>query len=249
MPYQVGFCDDEVYQIKVNHLFLNEIASKNGYDFECHGFSSGKQLKNYLASHPLDLLFLDIDLGEESGIDAAAWVSQNYPHIRIVFVTGHREFAEEAFEVEALGYLVKPYDIKKMEKVLKRAVNFLEGDREKEPSEIIITDENIKKKINRQDILFVERQQSKSIIVTRGREYQVYETMTSLCERLGDSFLRINQGEIVNCSMIKEIKGNTLYLKNGKEMSIGRTYRKEVLAKYFDLRKGHRKAQGKQRKE
>lgn len=57
--------------------------------------------------------------------------------------------------------------------------------------------------------------------------------MTSLCERLGDSFLRINQGEIVNRNMIKEIKGNTMYLKNGREMSIGRTYRKEVMEKYF----------------
>lgn len=57
--------------------------------------------------------------------------------------------------------------------------------------------------------------------------------MTSLCGRLGDSFLRINQGEIVNRNMIKEIKGNTMYLKNGREMSIGRTYRKEVMEKYF----------------
>lgn len=233
MSYQVGFCDDEVYQIKVNHLFLKEIASKNGYEFDCHGFSSGKQLRNYLMSHPLDLLFLDIDLGEESGIEAAAWVAQNYPDTRIVFITGHREFAEEAFEVEALGYLVKPYDIKKMENVLKKAMSHLEKKTAKEPEEIIITDENIKKKLNLREILYVERQHAKSIITTREREYQVYETMTSLCERLGDSFLRINQGEIVNRNMIKEIKGNTMYLKNGREMSIGRTYRKEVMEKYF----------------
>lgn len=234
MSYQVGFCDDEIYQIKVNNLFLKEIASKNGYDFDCHGFSSGKQLRNYLTSHHLDLLFLDIDLGDETGIEAAAWVARNYPDTIIIFVTGHREFAEEAFEVEALGYLVKPYDIKKMENVLKKAMNLLGERAVKEPAaEIIITDENIKKKISLQDILYVERQQSKSIIKTKQKEYQVYETITSLRERLGDSFIRINQGEIVNNNMIKEIKGNTAYLKNGKEMSIGRTYRKEVLAKYF----------------
>lgn len=234
MTYQVGFCDDEIYQIKVNHLFLKEIASKNGYAFECHGFSSGKQLRDYLTSHRLDILFLDIDLGNETGIEAAAWTAQNYPDTMIVFVTGHREFAEEAFEVEALGYLVKPYDIKKMENVLKKAVGLLEKKSgEESAASIIITDENIKKKINRQDILYVERQQSKSIITTRQKEYQVYETITSLCGRLGDSFLRVNQGEIVNNHMIKEIKGNTVYLKNGKEMSIGRTYRREVLAKYF----------------
>lgn len=234
MSYQVGICDDELYQIKVNNLFIKEIASKNGYDFECHGFSSGNQLRNYLSSHHLDLLFLDIDLGDETGTETAAWTAQNFSDTIIIFVTGYREFAEEAFEVEALGYLVKPFDIKKMEHVLKKAMSRSEKKAVEESSaEIIITDENIKKKISHQDILYVERRQSKSIIVTRQREYQVYETITSLCERLGDSFIRINQGEIVNLKMIKEIKGNTVYLKSGKEMSIGRTYRKEVLAKYF----------------
>ena len=234
MSYQVGFCDDEVYQIKVNNLFLKEIASKNGYEFESHGFQSGKQLRSYLASHHLDILFLDIDLGDETGIEIAAWAAQNYPDIITVFVTGHREFAEEAFEVEALGYLVKPYDIKKMENVLKKAMNLLEKEAAEETKEeIIITDENIKKKINCQDILLIERQQSKSIIKTKQKEYQVYETLTSLCGRIGDSFIRVNQGEVVNRNMIEEIKGNVVYLKDGRELSIGRTYRKEVLAKYF----------------
>lgn len=234
MSYQIGICDDEIYQVKVNNLYIKEIAAKNGYEFDCHGFSSGKQLRKYLASYHLDLLFLDIDLGDETGIEAATWIARNHPDTIIVFVTGHREFAEEAFEVEALGYLVKPFDIIKMEKVLGKAVNLLEKKVKKETAaEIVVTDENIKKKISLQDILYVERQQSKSIITTGQKEYQVYETITSLYERLGDSFLRVNQGEIVNQKMIKEIRGNTVYLKNGMEMSIGRTYRKEVLAKYF----------------
>ncbi len=236
MSYQVAFCDDEVYQIKVNNLFLKEIASKKGYDFEYHGFQSGKQLRNYLLSHHVDLLFLDIDLGDETGIEVAAWVAKNYPDMITIFITGHREFAEEAFEVEAAGYLVKPYDIKKMENVVRKAVDLLSKRSVPEmTNEIVITDENVKKKINRRDIFFIQRQQSKSIIQTKDKEYQVYETLTSLCERIGDGFIRVNQGEVVNITMIKEIKGNSVYLKNGMEMSIGRTYRKEVLAKYFGV--------------
>lgn len=234
MSYQIAFCDDEVYQIKVNSLFLKEIASQNGYDFEYHGFQSGKQLRNYLQSNPIDILFLDIDLGDETGIEIAAWIAQNYPEVITIFVTGHREFAEEAFEVEAVGYLVKPYDIKKMENSLKKAMSLLEKKQlEQSNTEIVITDENIKKKIDCRDILYIQRQQAKSVIKTQDKEYQVYETIISLCERIGDSFIRVNQGEVVNNKMIQEIKGNTVYLKNGMEMSIGRTYRKEVLEKYF----------------
>ncbi len=234
MPYQIGLCDDEVYQIKVNRLYLNELASRKKYDFEYHGFQSGKQLKKYLESNHLDVLFLDIDLGEESGIEIAAWVCKNYPDMITIFVTGHREFAEEAFEVEAMGYLVKPYDIKKMENVMNKVMAKLDvKEPEKEIDTIIVTDENLKKKIACKDILYIKRQQSKSIIVTKQREYQVYETITALCERIGNNFLRINQGEVVNSALISEIRGNTVYLKNGMEVVIGRTYRKEVLAKYF----------------
>lgn len=234
MSYQIGLCDDEIYQIKVNGLFLKEIASRNHYDLEYHGFQSGKQLRGYLKSNHLDVLFLDIDLGEETGIEIAAWIAVNYPHIITIFVTGHREFAEEAFEVDAFGYLVKPYDIKKMDNVMRKAIAQLEKkDMKEEGCEIIITDENLKKKIDCRDILYIQRQQAKSIIITRQKEYQVYETITSLCDRIGDSFIRVNQGEVVSDSLISEIKGNMVYLKNGMNMSIGRTYRKAVIDKYF----------------
>ena len=232
MSYQIGFCDDEVYQIKVNSLFLKEIASQKGYDFEYHGFQSGKQLQKYLERNSLDILFLDIDLGDETGIEIATWISMNYPEIIIVFITGHREFAEEA---DAVGYLVKPYDIKKMENVMKKVMQQLEAPTLAEVSqEIVITDDNLKKKIDCRDILFIVRQQSKSIIKTKQREYQVYETITSLCEKVGDSFIRVNQGEVVNRALIAEIVGNTVYLKDGMSMTIGRTYRKNVVDKYFN---------------
>lgn len=234
MFYQIGLCDDEIYQIKVNNLFLKEIASKNQYNLEYHGFQSGKQLRSYLGSNHLDVLFLDIDLGTENGIEIATWLSKNYPDIIIIFVTGYREFAVEAFEVEAVGYLVKPYDINKMINVMKRVMVQLEKKGIKEERhEIVITDENLKKKIDCRDIIYIERQQAKSVIKTRQREYQVYEAITSLCSRIGDSFIRVNQGMVVNTSLISEIRGKNLYLKNGMNISIGRTYRKEVMEKYF----------------
>lgn len=234
MSYQIGICDDEVYQIKVNNLLLKEIATQNNYDFQYHAFQSGEELRRYLVVNHLDVLLLDIDLGKESGIKIAMWLAHNYPNLIKVFVTGHREFAEEAFEVDAIGYLVKPYDIKKMENVIKKVMVQLEKrDIKKASYEIIVTDEHLKKKIYCKDILYIQRQNAKSIITTKQKEYQVYETITSLCERIGDSFIRVNQGEVINSLLISKIKGNTIYLKNGKEMAIGRTYRKEVIDKYF----------------
>ena len=234
MTYQVGLCDDESYQLKVNNLFLREIAEKNNINLECHGFLSGSQVKKYLLTKPLDILFTDIDLGKESGIELATQLSYQYPEMTIIFVTGHKEFMEEAFAIDAMGYLVKPFGIKRMEQVLRKsllqvsAMKKIQSDRE-----LVVTEENLKKKIACSDIVYIQKQQYQSVIVTNKKEYRVYEPLKSLYERIGDGFLRVNQGEIVNRDYIKGISGNIVHLKCKIEMPIGRTYRKELLRLYF----------------
>lgn len=177
---------------------------------------------------------MDIDLGKESGIDLATQLSHQYPDMIIVFVTGHKEFMEEAFEIDAMGYLVKPFEIKRMESALRKSILQASAMRENHNErEIIVTDENLKKKIQCKDIIYIQKQQYKSIIVTREKEYHVYEPITSLYERIGEGFLRVNQSEVVNRDYIKGISGNIVQLKNKIEMSIGRTYRKELMKQYF----------------
>lgn len=99
--------------------------------------------------------------------------------------------------------------------------------------EIVVTDENLKKKIPCRNIIYIQKQQYQSIIVTREKEYHVYEPITSLYERIGEGFLRVNQSEVVNRDYIKGISGNIVQLKNKIEMPIGRTYRKEFMRLYF----------------
>ncbi|OLA77333.1 MAG: hypothetical protein BHW45_02385 [Roseburia sp. CAG:197_41_10] len=184
MTYQIGLCDDEIYQIKVNGLFLKEIAAKNDMDLE----------KKYLRDKELDILFMDIDLGNESGIKIASQLSRQYPKMVISFVTGHREFMEEAFDIDAMGYLVKPYEINRMERVLRRSILQVMALKQsvKEP-EITVIDENLKKKIICKNIIYIQRQQYKSVVVTPQREYCVYEPIKAL-QRLHRSGARCRYG-------------------------------------------------------
>lgn len=235
MRYRIGICDDEVLHVKINALFVQEIGKRNHFEVDVKGFTKSSQLQKYLVRESLDILFLDIDLGEDSGILLAAKLMERYPELVIIFITGHREFTGEAFDVEAMGYIVKPVEEQKMERVLKKAilqVMALKGQNCQQ--ELVITEENIKKKIIEEDIIHIERELSRSVIHTRDKDYKVYETMTSLCERLSSSFLRVNQSEAVNRKEIKEIRDNMVILKSGKTITIGRTYRKAVMESYFN---------------
>lgn len=234
MVYKIGICEDEKLHLKINALYVKEIINRNNFKAEVYAFLTGKKLLLYLAQKKLDLIFLDIDLGEESGIDIAVKIKERYPNIIIVFITGHREFANDAFDVEAMGYILKPIDENKMEKIIKKTLLFLKALSIKENHKnIVITVENLKRKLFEREIIYIERQQSKCIIFTKQKEYKVYETVTSLIERLSDDFLRVNQSFIVNMNEINYIKKNNIILKNDVNIPIGRTYKKYILDIYY----------------
>lgn len=235
MKYRIGVCDDETLQVKVNMLYINEIAKKNHIDVEVKGMTKVETLYKFMDENRFDLIFLDIDMGEVSGLEAAERIMAKYPDTEIVFLTGHREFANEAFDVEAAGYIVKPIDEKKLERVLMKSMKHIMAQNMTESqASLVVNVENLKNKINQSDIIYIERSGPKSVIYTGTKEYSVYETLTALYERLAENkFIRISQSFVINKDFIKEIKGGIVYMKNGGEFVIGRTYKKEVNKKYF----------------
>ena len=104
-------------------------------------------------------------------------------------------------------------------------------------SSLTVTDENIKKKIQQNKILYIEKNRNQSLIYTAEHIYCVYESMKSLAEKVDEFLWQINQGLIVNCSYIIKIEKGKVWLKNGLDYTIGRRYLKEVKGKYFDMTK------------
>ena len=85
-------------------------------------FESSMDAFNFLQknSTEVDILFLDIDMPEISGLNLAKIVQKLNPHLKIVFVTAHPNYAVDAFEIQALDYLLKPYSEQRIEKLLER---------------------------------------------------------------------------------------------------------------------------------
>jgi DNA-binding LytR/AlgR family response regulator len=157
------------------------------------------------------------------------------PRIVTIFVTGHREFAYDAFTVEAFSYLTKPLEPERFERIFKKAVmqvNDMNNRLQRTP--LIITEDNIKKKISQLSIIYIERVNAQSLIVTRAARHFVYETVTSLASRLEENFIQINQGIIVNLEEVSDMKGHQVTMRTGEVFPIGRTYSKEVKKKYLD---------------
>ncbi len=235
MKLTIAVCEDETIALKINCTYIKELSKKYRLNTNVLDFTNGESLLEYAEKEEVDIIFMDIDLGGINGIQTASAIMKKHPRTITIFITGHREFAYDAFTVEAFSFLIKPIDPERLERVFKKAilqVNYIKKQKSQTP--IIITEDNIKKKINQSNIIYVERIDTLTAIVTKVSRHNVYETITSLAGRLEANFIRISQGIIVNLDEVKEIKLNKLIMKTGESFTIGRTYSKDVKRRYLE---------------
>lgn len=235
MTYHIGICDDEKLQVKINSLYIKDIADRNNLSITTVGFTSPDQLLEYLKSNELHIVFMDIDMGGPSGIATAIKLFHQFPDIVVIFITGHREFASSAYDIEALGYILKPVDLTKLERLLKKALIQIDATKDTSlANSLVVTEYGAKIKLHLDDILYIERIRYQSVITTKSGEYHIYESITSLEEKTKEQLIRINQSELVNASFISTIKGYTVILKNGEEKSLSRSYKKAVMESFLE---------------
>ncbi|KPU44503.1 transcriptional regulatory protein YehT [Oxobacter pfennigii] len=86
----------------------------------CGLFRTGRQLLSYVKEHPLDAVFLDIEMPGVNGLQLAGQILDLNENIDIVFVTAFNQYAVEAFEVQAIDYIMKPLTEERLEKTVKR---------------------------------------------------------------------------------------------------------------------------------
>lgn len=85
-------------------------------------FLRAEDAYHFLKNNPVDLAFVDIKMPEESGLDFAWRILAEFPDLYIVFLTAYRDYAVEAFEVQAFDYVVKPVQQERLERTVRRAL-------------------------------------------------------------------------------------------------------------------------------
>ncbi len=113
---RIAAVDDERHALE---RFENLISAQEGIEL-CGLFDDGDDLVEYVRRHPLDVVFLDIEMPGKTGLELAEELLALSPELLVVFATAFNQYAVEAFELNALDYILKPISKERLDKTLER---------------------------------------------------------------------------------------------------------------------------------
>lgn len=197
----------------------------------------GKALKIML-KNKIDLLFLDISLNEENGFEVTEELRQLTYDPYIIFATAYDQYAVQAFNVNAVDYILKPFEQERIDKALMKILQLMEVERKNTGETTMLTvklaDRDVV--IKKEDIIAATVSDGVLSIYTQEGKYQTKKTLLWLKDKLKESdFIQVHRNSLVNIQSIREIQpwfNHTLLLimQNGEKIQVGRSYRKKLNA-------------------
>jgi len=241
---KIAICDDikehcsivkRIWQDCVDQNFLYEI-----FEFDC----AEDLLKTYKNQERYDLLVLDVEMGEISGMEAAKQIRRFDKAVKIIFITAYDQYIREAFDVAAIHYLEKPIEETKL-KLLFRAIIKEYREIHYEMFFKILNARNMEEtiKLYAAEIMYFESYNRQVVIHTvSGEVYKTKQKISALEKELrGRNFVRVHMSFLVNVKYIRKINRESVVLKqNGIEHNIplSRKQRELVEETFLDYRVG-----------
>jgi DNA-binding LytR/AlgR family response regulator len=188
------------------------------------------QAYNYLNTDHIDLLLLDIELPGMTGIELTKKLGNKKP--LIIFTTAKTEYAVEAFELSVVDYLVKPVSFARFLQAIEKAKETFDSNKQEVKIEaqefVFVKDNGILKKLNVEDILYLEAMGDYVKVHTAQKFHVLHSTLKSIEEKLpANKFLRIHRSYIVALQKIDFIQDGMITIGKAT-IPVAETYKSSL---------------------
>ena len=226
---RIGICDDDAgARIALRAALERALERRRSPEASFFEFSSGEGLLRWMEKHAgeLDLVFLDIEMGELDGMEAARRLREADEGLGLVFVTGYTDYVFDGYAVGALGYLMKPPKPEQLDGVLDRAAEALlrEGDKV-----FLCRSGETLYRIPKKTILYFASDRRQVACVSANRTYTFYGKLDDVERAAGEGFVRVHQRYLVRAGAVDRVEGNQVFV--GEEaLPVSRACRSAALA-------------------
>lgn len=218
--------DDEPKAVEILSDYIGKVS-----DLECAGtFRDPLKALNHIQSHPVDLLFLDINMPDLSGIQ---FLNALEHHPLVIFTTAYSEYALDSYDYDAVDYLLKPIEFDRFLKAVNKAFRrYKESRRGRLPLRgdsgyIFIKSGTDYHKLDTHNILYIKGTGNYLTFVTLNKEILTLLTMKEALEILPPQFNRIHKSYIINLDHVELIDTEEVKIKD-QRIPIGDHYRESL---------------------
>lgn len=235
----IGICDDE----KIIRGMIREYIDSYGAGDTVYHFKDAEDVCGHISrGRPLDILFLDIDLGAgPDGMSLAGRIKKNQIAEGsggdrlplIIFISGYPERMPEAFGVRAFEYIVKPIDRKRFGNVLESArKSVIYAKSGHTGKTITINSGSVTSTLKLSDIYYVESYGRKLVFHSAGGIREAYGKISGIGSELGDDFYPTHRSYVVNLSKVADYGKGAVKIDKGEEIPLSRYKRDDFVRAY-----------------
>ena len=189
-------------------------------------FVSAMEALDYLKKNPVDLVFLDINMPDITGLDFSQLLP---PSSGVIFTTAYSQYAADAFNLNAIDYLVKPFDFTRFMKACQKAFESFNKE-ETETPYLFVKDGYDLVRIILADLLFVQSEGNYLTFKEKDKKTVTRMTMTEAIELLPTKhFMRIHKSYIVNLNHIQKIERHQVSVADKEFVPIAANYHADLM--------------------
>lgn len=204
--------DDPVIQMQLSN-FINKCDLLNLRG----SFKNPLEANSIIKTNDIDLIFLDIEMPEMSGLE---FLDEADTNLRIIVISGDRKYALNTFEYDVTDYLLKPIEYSRfLKSVYKSIEKTLKIYDRKKNDRIFVRVNNKYIRLKIDDIVSIKKEENKDLIVTRDKSFSLSDSdinFNNVCSN--NKFYKINNTCIVNLNEISEVCDNFLIFKDSAKM-------------------------------
>ncbi|MDD3360799.1 MAG: LytTR family DNA-binding domain-containing protein [Hespellia sp.] len=233
---RIAVCDDDIYFIKKIEKYIYLYSKSKKEPVLLSSYTTGFELmENCGHNQSIDVIFLDVLLGRENGVDIAKKIRENNSNVIIVFISSVEKYAVSGYDVNAFHYLLKPVTYSKFVSVVKS----VEQELSKRKTDFFGDKTNLGMVLIRYyELCYIETYERNTIIHTTNGDYISYRTMKEHDRILNDvRFYRCHAAYIINMQYVYRVQGLSIFLKQGNEILISKNRKSKfmlALTEYID---------------
>jgi len=215
--------DDEPLAVKLLNSYSDKLEKLNVIGT----FTNPLEALQFMQFNEVDLIFLDIQMPELTGIQLAKVIN---PKTSIIFTTAYPQYAVEGFELKAIDYLMKPIELSRFLDSVNRFITIMHSEKyetvESKSTYLFVKTEYRHQKIDYKDILYLEGMGDYVAIITPEKKILTLEKLKMFAEKLpSDQFMRVHKSYIISFDKINYIEKNRISILE-QLIPIGNTFQK-----------------------